>query len=243
LAPALITSCKFTTKLPNSATVFRKSWCLAREVIDHLCVLAGRPPCPPLGEVIAVNPTVIFVTAYDQYALRAFEAYALDYLLKPFNRARFRRAVEPARLQIARESRDQVDKRLAALLRDARTTSRYMERLVIRSAGRVVFLRSDDVDWFGGCANYLQLHVGKSTHLMREKISALETRLDPSKFIRIHRSCIVNIDRIKEMRSSGDGEQLTLALRSEWALSSTCRSSTHSTTRSSMTPFSALRTG
>jgi len=154
--------------------------------------------------------TVIFVTAYDQYALRAFEAYALDYLLKPFNRARFRKAVERARLQIARENRDRVDQRLAALLKDARTTSEYLERLVIRSAGRIVFLRTDDVDWFEGCANYVQLHVGKSTHLLREKISTLEARLDPGKFIRIHRSSIVKIDRIKEMRSSGDGEHVVV---------------------------------
>jgi len=81
---------------------------------------------------------------------------------------------------------------------------------VIRSAGRVIFLRTDDVDWFEGCANYVQLHVGKSTHLMREKISALEARLDPGKFVRIHRSSIVKIDRIKEMRSSGDGEQVVV---------------------------------
>jgi len=156
------------------------------------------------------RPAIIFVTAYDQYALRAFEAYALDYLLKPFNRARFRKAVERARLQVARASRDEVDQRLAALLKDVRTASRYLERLVIRSAGRVVFLRTDDVDWFEGCANYVQLHVGKSTHLMREKISALEARLDPGKFVRIHRSSIVKIDRIKEMRSSGDGEQVVV---------------------------------
>lgn len=158
------------------------------------------------------RPTVIFVTAYDHYALRAFDAHALDYLLKPFNRARFQRALQHARLQIAREARDRVDHRVAALLRDVRTESKYLERLVIRSAGRVTFLRSDDVEWFEGCANYVKLHVGKESHLMREKMSVLEGRLDPKKFIRIHRSSIVKIDRIKEQRSSSDGEQFVILL-------------------------------
>jgi len=156
------------------------------------------------------RPAVIFVTAYDQYALRAFDAYALDYLLKPFNRARFRKAVQRARLQIARQSRDELDQRVAALLREVRAESKYLERLVIRSAGRVVFLRTDDVEWFEGCANYVRLHVGKESHLMREKIGTLESRLDPKKFVRIHRSSIVRVDRIKELRSSGDGEQVVV---------------------------------
>jgi len=156
------------------------------------------------------RPTVIFVTAYDQYALRAFDAFALDYLLKPFSRARFRKAVQRARLQIARESRDQVDQRLADLLKEIRSEGKYLERLVIRSAGRVVFLRTDDVEWFEGCANYVRLHVGKDSHLLREKIGTLETRLDPRKFVRIHRSTIVRVDQIKELRSSGDGEQVVI---------------------------------
>lgn len=156
------------------------------------------------------RPTVIFVTAYDEYALRAFDTYALDYLLKPFNRARFRRALQRARLQIARLTRDQVDHRLAALLKEVRAESKYLERLVIRSAGRVTFLRADDVEWFEGCANYVRLHAGKESHLMREKISALEDKLDPNKFIRIHRSTIVRIDQITELRSSGDGDQVVI---------------------------------
>jgi len=156
------------------------------------------------------RPAVIFVTAYDQYALRAFDAFALDYLLKPFSRARFRKAVQRARMHIGREFRDQVDQRLADLLKEIRTEGKYLERLVIRSAGRVVFLRTDDVEWFEGCANYVRLHVGKDSHLLREKISTLETRLDPRKFVRIHRSTIVRIDQIKELRSSGDGEQVVV---------------------------------
>jgi|SRR5579864_8471557 len=158
------------------------------------------------------QPTVIFVTAYDRYAIRAFEAYALDYLLKPFNRARFQKALQRARLQIARETRDRVDGRLASLLKQMRTESKYLERLVIRSAGRVIFLRTEDVEWFEGCANYVRIHVGKESHLMREKVSSLEERLDPKRFIRIHRSNIVRIDRIKELRSSADGEHVVVLL-------------------------------
>jgi two-component system LytT family response regulator len=156
------------------------------------------------------RPTVIFVTAYDQYALRAFDTHALDYLLKPFNRARFRKALQRARLHIARENRDQVDHRLAALLKEVRAESKYLERLVIRSAGRVTFLRADDVERFEGCANYVRLHAGKETHLMREKLSALEEKLDPKKFIRIHRSSIVKIDQVKELRSTGDGDHVVI---------------------------------
>ena len=115
------------------------------------------------------SPTVIFVTAYDRYALRTFEAHALDYLLKPFNRERFRKALERARLQIARESRDDVDQRVAALLKEVEGHGKYLERLVIRSSGRVVFLRVDEVDWFEGCANYVRVHVGRESPLMREK--------------------------------------------------------------------------
>ena len=156
------------------------------------------------------RPTIIFVTAFDEYALRAFDTYALDYLLKPFNRARFRRALQRARLQIARETRDQVDYRLAALLKEVRAESKYLERLVIRSAGRVTFLLADDVEWFEGCANYVRLHAGKESHMMREKISTLDARLDPKKFVRIHRSSIVRIDQIKELRSTGDGDQVVV---------------------------------
>ena len=156
------------------------------------------------------RPTVIFVTAYDQYALRAFDTYALDYLLKPFNQARFRKAVQRARLQIYRETRDQVDQRLAALLKEVRAENKYLERLIIRSAGRVTFLRAEDVEWFEGCANYVRLHAGKEAHLMREKLSTLESELDPKKFVRIHRSTIVQVDQIKELRSSGDGNHLVI---------------------------------
>jgi len=119
------------------------------------------------------------VTAYDRYALPAFDAYALDYLLKPFNRSRFHKALQRARLQIGREQRDRLDGRVAALLKSVRTASPFLDRLVIRSAGRVVFLRTDDVEWFEACANYVRLHLGKETHLLRGTMNLLESQLDP----------------------------------------------------------------
>ncbi|HLW78006.1 MAG TPA: LytTR family DNA-binding domain-containing protein [Terriglobia bacterium] len=170
--------------------------------VDGFSVLEAIPE--------ADRPAVVFVTAYDRYALRAFEAYALDYLLKPFNRARFQKSLQRARLQIARRRRDEADERVAALLKEVRGESRYLERLVIRSAGRVTFLRSDDVHWFEACANYVRLHAGKEQHLMREKMAVLESRLDPAKFVRIHRSSIVKIDQIKELHSSFDGEHVVV---------------------------------
>jgi two-component system LytT family response regulator len=156
------------------------------------------------------RPVVIFVTAYDRYALRAFDALALDYLLKPFNRARFQKALQRARTQIAREQRDRVDERLAALLKQMHAPSRYLDRLVIRSAGRVVFLRTVDVQWLEACANYVRLHVGKETHMLRGTMNALESQLDPAKFVRIHRSTIVQLDCVKELQSSFEGEHVVV---------------------------------
>ncbi|MGO8732590.1 MAG: LytR/AlgR family response regulator transcription factor [Terriglobia bacterium] len=156
------------------------------------------------------RPVVVFVTAYDQYALRAFEAQALDYLLKPFNRARFQKVMQRVRVQIARKQRDEVDERLASLIKQVRGSGKYLGRIVIRSAGRVSFLHVDDVDWFEACANYVQLHIGKESHLLRGTMGTLEKRLDPDKFVRIHRCTIVRIDRIKELLSSFEGDYLVV---------------------------------
>jgi two-component system LytT family response regulator len=142
--------------------------------------------------------------------VRAFEAQAFDYLLKPFNRARFQKVMQRVRQQIGRKQRDEVDERLASLIKQVRGNSKYMGRIVIRSSGRVIFLHVDDVEWFEACANYVQLHVGKEVHLLRGTMNALEKQLDPEKFVRIHRSTIVRIDRIKEMLSSFDGDYVVV---------------------------------
>jgi two-component system LytT family response regulator len=151
-------------------------------------------------------PAIIFVTAYDQYALQAFEVHALDYLLKPFNRERFRRAVAHARAQIEKIRLGNLDERLSSLLADLQTGRRYLERLVVKSVGRVFFLRTAEIDWIEAAGNYLKLHVGRDAHMIRETMNSIESKLDPAVFLRIHRSTIVNIDRIKELHPMFSGD-------------------------------------
>lgn len=168
----------------------------------------------------AKAPAIIFVTAYDQYAIQAFDVHAIDYLLKPFNRERFKRAVERVREQIEKTTTGKIDERLAALLADLTSSKKYLERLVVKSVGRVFFLRTEEVDWIEAAGNYAKLHVGREGHLIRETMNGLESKLNPDKFLRIHRSTLVNIDRIKELNPlfSGDysvmlknGTELTLS--------------------------------
>jgi two-component system LytT family response regulator len=151
-------------------------------------------------------PAVIFVTAYDKYALRAFEVHALDYLLKPFDRERFSRAVERARGAVRREKKGAMDERLLALLADIKTEPKHLERLVIKSSGRVFFLKTEEIDWIEAASNYVRLYAGRESHLMRETMSALESKLDPKKFLRANRSAIVNIEKIKELHPLFRGE-------------------------------------
>jgi two-component system LytT family response regulator len=151
-------------------------------------------------------PAVIFVTAYDQYALRAFEVHALDYLLKPFDRERFQKALRRARQQIQQAANGDLNQRLLALLEDLRAEKSWLERLVIKSGGRVFFLKADEIDWIEAAGNYVRLHVERESHLLRETIKNLESQLDPNKFLRISRSTIVRIDRIKELQPWFHGE-------------------------------------
>jgi two-component system LytT family response regulator len=154
----------------------------------------------------AVPPAVVFVTAYDQYALQAFDVHALDYLLKPFNSRRFKKAMQRARTELARDSAPEVHERLLSLLEGLRADRRAPERIVLKSAGRVSFLKVDEVDWVEAEGNYVRLHVGPTSHLLRETMKNIEGRLDPDRFIRIHRSTIVNTDRIKELHPLFHGE-------------------------------------
>ena len=166
-------------------------------------------------------PPVIFITAYDHYAVRAFEVHALDYLLKPFDRERFKAAIERAKRQIRREQNGSgFDERIIALLEQIKEPTRYSERLVVKTGGRVFFLNTDEIDWIEAEGNYVNIHTGKKAYLLRETISCLEAQLDPKEFVRIHRSSIVRLDRIKELQpwSHGeyhvillDGTQLTLS--------------------------------
>ena len=135
-------------------------------------------------------PAVIFVTAYDQYALRAFEAGALDYLLKPFDNSRFERALCRAKERISQ----------------GRISPRRPERLAVKSAGQVLFLKLAEIDWIEAADYYACLHVGARSHLLRRSMAELEQDLDPKAFCRIHRSAIVNLERVRGLELGADGE-------------------------------------
>ncbi|HKY05946.1 MAG TPA: LytTR family DNA-binding domain-containing protein [Blastocatellia bacterium] len=155
----------------------------------------------------AEMPVVIFVTAFDQFALRAFEVHALDYLLKPFSRERFREAMAHARAHIEREGTRDFNLRLGALLKDVKSEPKHLKRLAIRSSGRVLYLLTDEIDWIESAGNYVSVRAGKQSHLLRERMGQLELKLNPAKFVRIHRSTLVNIDRIKELHPLFNGDQ------------------------------------
>jgi two-component system, LytTR family, response regulator len=150
------------------------------------------------------TPAVVFVTAYDEYALRAFEVHALDFLLKPFSAERFRSALGHAREQVSQRRKGSV----SPALPDHR--GGRPNRLMIKSGGRIHFVRMADIDWCEAQGNYVRVHVGAQEHLVRDTMSHLESELDPQQFVRIHRSTIVNVDRIQEMQSSFNGEYVVL---------------------------------
>lgn len=158
---------------------------------------------------------IIFVTAFDQYALKAFDVHALDYLLKPFDDERFSHALRRAKAQIEAHEINRLSKRLLALLEERESELKvdqksYLTRLMIKDSGRVRLLKVDDVDFVEADGNYAKLHVGRATHLLREKMNDLEGRLDPARFVRIHRSIIVNLDRIKEMHPHFNGDYIVV---------------------------------
>jgi len=139
----------------------------------------------------ATPPAIVFVTAYDQYALRAFEAGALDYLLKPFDDARFRRALDRAK---------------ATLAHGTLTRPPISSRLILKDRGEVLFVKAADIDWIEAANYYACLHVGARTHVLRRSLIELESELDPAQFCRIHRATIVNLERIRSMELNDDGE-------------------------------------
>lgn len=145
-------------------------------------------------------PVIVFVTAFDKFALRAFEVHAVDYLLKPFDRERFQKALGRALEQVKhREGRVLIEKQ-TALLAELKPTAKAPERLAVKSGGSILWVNLADVDWIGSADNYAELHVGTKSHLLRETLSALEARLDPEQFVRISRSIIVHAKRIKELK-------------------------------------------
>jgi two-component system LytT family response regulator len=155
-------------------------------------------------------PTVVFVTAYDEYALRAFEVHALDYLLKPFGKDRFQETLRHAREQLDRRRAGDLGRRLLALVHDLKPEQQRLDRLVVKSGGRVFFLRTDEIDWVEAAGNYVRLHLGEESHLFRETMNGMEGRLDTRRFVRIHRSRIVNTERIKELQPWFNGEYVVI---------------------------------
>ena len=165
-------------------------------------------------------PEIIFATAYEQYAIRAFELHALDYLLKPFDQARFKDAIKHAKERFRSERRNEGRTQISALLESIKNKPQYLDRLMIKAAGRITFLSIDEINWIEADDKYVHLHTGKITPMVRQTLSAMETQLDPQKFRRVHRSAIVNVGRIKELQPlfSGDhsilledGTKLTLS--------------------------------
>ena len=175
-------------------------------------------------EVIAalkeVRPLIIFTSAYDDYALRAFEVHAFDYLLKPFDGRRFLESLKRAKIRIAQDRTEKADNnRLFELVENLTRPRRMPDRIAVKNNGRVVFVRLDEIDWFEASDNYVCLHCGRETHVVRETMNELEARLDSGQFLRVHRSAIVNLDRIRELQPwfrgdyrviLRDGTELTL---------------------------------
>lgn len=151
-------------------------------------------------------PAVIFVTAHDTFALRAFEVHAIDYLLKPFDRARFEKALRRAKEQIQRKEAHDLRSNLQQLLTQVKQEATFPERLAVKSEGRIRLIKVDEIDWVEAADNYVNLHCGKTSHMLRETMASLESRLSPKMFLRINRSAIVNVNRIKEVQPMFQGD-------------------------------------
>jgi two-component system LytT family response regulator len=177
-------------------------------------------------------PFVIFVTAFDEYALKAFEVHAIDYLLKPVERERFAAAIERARALVANTTAAQRHERLLALLQGeprlsgeadvgaelsespvpavAGDAAAFPRRFLVKGDGQMYFVAVDDIDWIEAYGNYVRLHVGKGVHLIRETLGNIERKLDPTRFARVHRSSVVNLDRVARMDLWGAGDYVVL---------------------------------
>jgi len=162
------------------------------------------------------TPAVVFVTAYDEHAIRAFEVNALDYLLKPIDPERFRKTLARARGQIVNSHSKQLEQKFAALLQSlddfkaSGATPAYLERIAIKEQGRVFFLSVDGIDCLCAQGNYVRLHAKGETHLLRETMDGMERKLDPRKFLRLRRSTMVRVERIKELQPLFNGEYAVL---------------------------------
>jgi two-component system, LytTR family, response regulator len=201
---------------------------IAAEKPDLVLLDVQMPGLDGFGVLASVAaedlPAVVFVTAFDRYALKAFEAHAVDYLMKPFSTERLHEAVDRARAAIDRSSSTDLKATLHELLEDIQRERAYPEWLLIKKEERSVFLRVADIDWIESARNNVRLHVGKEIYVYHETTSGIEARLDPRHFFRIHRSTIVNIERIREMHPWFNGDYaVTLKDGTRLTLSSTYR--------------------
>ena len=187
---------------------------ISQHAPDLVFLDVQMPGVDGFGVIEAIGPermpTVIFVTAYDEYALRAFEVHALNYLLKPFGRERFQETLKHARASLERRRAGDLGRKLLALVNDIKPEPAKLDRLVVKSSGRVFFLRTDEIDWIEAAGNYVRLHLGDESHLFRETMTRMEARLDGRRFGRIHRSRIVNIERVKELQPWFNGEYVVI---------------------------------
>ncbi|MEX1138331.1 MAG: LytTR family transcriptional regulator DNA-binding domain-containing protein [Bacteroidota bacterium] len=155
-------------------------------------------------------PIVVFVTAYDQYAIQAFDVHALDYLLKPFDQSRFERALIRAKSEVVLRNNTNVNQKLLSMLEHIESHKKNLDRILVKSSGKVFFMKFDEIDWVESAGNYVKLHVGTESHLLRETMSEMERKLGNDKFVRIHRTVIVNLDRIKELQPWFNGEYIVI---------------------------------
>jgi two-component system LytT family response regulator len=189
---------------------------------DILFLDVQMPELDGFEVVRALNqsrPLIVFTSAYDDYAVRAFDVQAFDYLLKPFHDERFRASLDRARSRILSERAGVVPGQWTEFVASLAQARPAPDRIAVRNNGRVVFVKLDEIDWIEAADNYVCLHCGPDTHILRETMSDLEARLDSTRFLRVHRSAIVNLDRIKELQPwfrgdyrviLRDGTELTL---------------------------------
>lgn len=156
-------------------------------------------------------PVVIFVTAYDEFALRAFEAGAIDYLLKPFDAERLAKALARAKRDLKQAlPTKELEEKLRKLITEINPAPHYLKRIPVKSSRGTKLVLTEEIDWIASAGHYLEIHAGRETHLIRERLSHLETRLDPKDFARIHRSTIVNLNRVKSFHPLFNGDQLII---------------------------------
>ena len=165
-----------------------------------------------LAQLAAPLPAVIFVTAFDEHAVKAFEVHALDYLLKPFKPARLRSAVARARTQLVEQKSgaDDTSRRILALLEERAVATQYLARIAVRDRDRVRFVKIADIDWIEASGNYLVLHAGKENHVLRETLTSLEGQLSPKEFFRLNRSALVHVDRVHHVEPAFNDEHIVV---------------------------------